>query len=135
MVLAGMFVLFLIVMRVELTFPYLAWPLPCFVCCFGRYSFTKWESFLLSRIMKNLFWLVNEVKVYQMMCMHLLRSVLIFLFSSSCKLLILYWGIANSQCCDSFRWTAIHHIYTYIHSPQAPLPSRKPHSMKQLGPQ
>ena len=31
---------------------------------------------------------------------------------------ILYWGIANEQCCDSFRWTAkgLSHPYTFIHS-------------------
>ena len=35
------------------------------------------------------------------------------------KLLILYWGIANQQCCDSFRWTwkGLGHIYTWIYSP------------------
>ena len=38
------------------------------------------------------------------------------------KLFILYWGIADQQCCDSFRWTAkvLNHIYTCIYSPKLP---------------
>ena len=33
---------------------------------------------------------------------------------------ILYWRIADKQCCDSFRWTArgVSHAYTWIHSPK-----------------
>ena len=33
--------------------------------------------------------------------------------------LFLYWGMADSQCCDSFRQTAkdLSHTYTCIHSP------------------
>ena len=35
------------------------------------------------------------------------------------KTLILFWSIANEQCCDSFRWRAkgLSHPYTDIHSP------------------
>ena len=43
---------------------------------------------------------------------------------------ILYWGVADQQCCDSFRWRAkgFSHTYTCIHSP---LPSRLPYSIEQ----
>ena len=46
---------------------------------------------------------------------------------------ILYWGIGDQQCCDSFRGTAkgLSHIYTRIHSPQTPLPSKLPHSIEE----
>ena len=35
------------------------------------------------------------------------------------KLFILYWGTADWQCCNSFRWTVnrFSHMYTCIHSP------------------
>ena len=38
------------------------------------------------------------------------------------KLLILYWKMANQQCCDSFRWTerdSVIHIHVSI-LPQTP---------------
>ena len=49
------------------------------------------------------------------------------------KKFILYWSIANCQCCDSFRWTAkgLSHTYACIHSPPTPLPSRLPHHIGQ----
>lgn len=36
------------------------------------------------------------------------------------KLFVLYWGIANYQCCYSFRWTAKGFSHTYIHAPILP---------------
>ena len=49
------------------------------------------------------------------------------------KLFILYWSIADSQCCDSFRWTAkgLSHTYTCTHSPPNSLPSRLPRNIEQ----
>ena len=40
------------------------------------------------------------------------------------KRFILYWSIADKQCCDNFRWTAngLNHIYTCIHSLPNSLP-------------
>ena len=32
--------------------------------------------------------------------------LMIFLLSLFIELFVLYWSIANQQCCDSFRWTA-----------------------------
>ena len=45
------------------------------------------------------------------------------------KLFILYWSIANYQCCDSFQWTtnSIIHIHVSILF-QTPLPSRLSHN-------
>ena len=53
-----------------------------------------------------------------------INKVLPFLFFSNFKVLILFWGIANQQCCGSFRWTAkgLSLTYTCIHSPPNPLP-------------
>ena len=49
------------------------------------------------------------------------------------KLFILYWHIADQQCCDGFRWTAkgLSHTYIWIHLPQTPLPSLLWHNIEQ----
>ena len=46
---------------------------------------------------------------------------------------ILYWGIADEQCCGSFRWTAegLSHTYTCIHSPPNSLPYRLAYNIEQ----
>ena len=46
-----------------------------------------------------------------------------FLFFLNLKLLILYWGITDWQCCGTFRWTAsgLSHTYTCINSLSTPL--------------
>ena len=60
-----------------------------------------------------------------------------FLLFVFLKLVILYWSIADEQCCDRFRWTAKGlsiYIYTYMHITillSAPLPSRLPHNIEQ----
>ena len=53
------------------------------------------------------------------LCFSILVLALISLFFSVfLKLLILYWSIADEQCCESFRWRAkgLSHTYTRIHS-------------------
>ena len=47
----------------------------------------------------------------------------ILFFSFFFKLFILYWGTADEQCCDSFRWKAkgLSHRYS-IHSPPSSPP-------------
>ena len=49
------------------------------------------------------------------------------------KLFILYWGTADEQCCDSFRWTAkglsLHTHVSVVF--QTPLPSRLPPNIEQ----
>ena len=52
----------------------------------------------------------------------------IYLFES-----FLYWGAADYQRCDTFRWTAegLNHTHTCPHSPQTPLPSRLPYDFEQ----
>ena len=56
-----------------------------------------------------------------------------FFFPPHLKLFILYWGRANKQYCDSFRWIAmgLNPTYTCIHSPPNPLAPRLPHSTEQ----
>ena len=49
---------------------------------------------------------------------------------------ILYWSIADEQCCNSFRWTAkgLSHTNTGSSLPQTPLPSNLPHNIEQNSP-
>ena len=49
------------------------------------------------------------------------------------KSLIWWWCIADSQCCDSFRWTARDSAIDIHVSilPEIPLPSRLPHNIEQ----
>ena len=53
---------------------------------------------------------------------HLIHKL--FLFFTLFKLFILFWHIADYQCCDHFRWTAkeLNSTYMYIHSPPNSLP-------------
>ena len=46
---------------------------------------------------------------------------------------VLFWSIANYQCCGSFRWTVkgLGHTDTLSILPQTPLPSRLPHAIEQ----
>ena len=44
------------------------------------------------------------------------------------NLFVLYWGISDWQCCDSFRWTAKGHVPIL---PQTSFPARLPHNIEQ----
>ena len=50
----------------------------------------------------------------------------VFVFPPNFKLCILYWGIADEQCCDSFRWTVkgLSHTCTCICSSPNPSPTQ-----------
>ena len=54
------------------------------------------------------------------------------LFFLNKSVLICVGGIANKQCCDSFRWIAKGLIYVHVSLlPQTPLPSRLPRDIEQ----
>ena len=56
-----------------------------------------------------------------------------FSFFPNFKLFILYWGIADWQCCSSFRWIVkgLSHIHTCIHCLPNLLPTMLPHIIEQ----
>ena len=74
-----------------------------------------WPGYLV--IVMTLVFIVTPVT---MLC------IFTYLFISDFKLFILYWGIADWQCCGSFRWIAkgLSHTHTCVHSPLNPLPAR-----------
>ena len=90
----------------------------------SRTRLSDWTELSQSHLLKGqpCFFFPYSYEMKTQTCMEsitlllLLKRRLSFFFF---KLLILYWGIANQQCCDSFRWTwkGLSHIYTWIYSP------------------
>ena len=99
-----------------------------------------WESrglpFILSSpaptccVHARIWWLISRDTILLQKQQFFFHRCSILLFF---QLFILYWSIANQQCCDSFRWTAkgLSHTYTRILLRQTPLPSRLPHDVEQ----
>ena len=88
-----------------------------FLCCVEafRVSVVDVLCVLLICFWHQIKYMIAQIYVKELAAWFL--SFLFFFFFF--KLLILYWGIADEQCCDSFRWTGkgLDYMCTGIRSP------------------